>query len=399
MKYSPAQLSSAGFRQIRPCVWVKLSTSPSRSVDGDRQLVGACCVLEPSTGEAHTHVTKVSLQDAADEAMQIGQALALGDAAQKRKAQKLLALAFASDLGRFAPNRPLGEVPSEAPGETPEAPGVGVELVNVRVLGGEVGSELEDDLGVVVEGIRDWWKDRARAARERRKRVARRRRERRARIRKRRKRRLRKFRESFHRFMTKIAKSKALQRLRAWWAKTLKGPVGKTLAKAGGKALSMFGVPPQVTEAAIRAHHNRTAARLKKGGWAGVLSRASTGERGAVRRELAAEAKRHGQGLAKGVREQLSSLPVKSPADAAALLSVAGLEDIAGGKLRLGSAFEAETLGRAVARHGGDLQAIAGTVDDPRARAALLAGYEAAQRSLPGYGLGHRAVYAIGASF
>jgi hypothetical protein len=98
----------------------------------------------------------------------------------------------------------------------------------------------------------------------------------------------RKFKNSVNRVAKTIAKAKIMNRLRQAYIAVIQSPIADLGVKAGAKALSLFGVPPQVTELAINQRRAAVADRMAHGGWAGMIERA-TGKEGlaGVAREVA----------------------------------------------------------------------------------------------------------------
>lgn len=76
-----------------------------------------------------------------------------------------------------------------------------------------------------------------------------------------------------------IAKGKIINKLRKAYAKVLQGPLGDLGVEAGARALSIFGVPAAATRLAINQRRFAQVDRLKHGGWAGMIERA-TGKEG-----------------------------------------------------------------------------------------------------------------------
>lgn len=96
------------------------------------------------------------------------------------------------------------------------------------------------------------------------------------------------FRAKVNHVAAAIAKGKIINKLRQAYAKVLQGPIGDLGVEAGARALSMFGVPPVATRLAINQRRAAQVDRLKHGGWAGMIERA-TGKEGlkGVLREVA----------------------------------------------------------------------------------------------------------------
>ena len=245
------RLQERGFVQVRPEVWVKLGCRDGAcrgfavwSEGGATFFGGASFPLE----QARRLVTKLCAVLGKPE----------GEA-KKAQARRVLSALLMTDLEH-------GSVEGEA---------------------------VASDVDVVIEGIVEGWRDRWR--------------ERRARRRKRRKARLARFRKSLHRLAQRVAKNKVLQKLRKGYAKVIKGPVGKAAASMVASALNVFGVPKKATELAIRAHHNRVADRMEKGGWAGVVER-GTGKGGSIKSVLREEGRRFGRGWKDSVRASLPAV-------------------------------------------------------------------------------------------
>jgi hypothetical protein len=76
-----------------------------------------------------------------------------------------------------------------------------------------------------------------------------------------------------------IAKNKIINKLRQAYIKVIKGPIGDLGVELGARALSAFGVPAAATKLAINQRRFAQIDRLKKGGWAGMVQRA-TGKEG-----------------------------------------------------------------------------------------------------------------------
>jgi len=95
------------------------------------------------------------------------------------------------------------------------------------------------------------------------------------------------FKKKVNKAATAIAKGKIINKLRQTYVKVLEGPIGDLGVKAGARALSAFGVPAKATELAINQRRAAQADRLKHGGWAGMVSRATEqggdGLKGAMR--------------------------------------------------------------------------------------------------------------------
>lgn len=88
-----------------------------------------------------------------------------------------------------------------------------------------------------------------------------------------------KFRDKVNKAAGAIAKAKILAKLRGAYAKVLEGPIGKLGAEVGARVLSAWGVPAAATRMAIRQRQLASADRLREGGWAGMVERA-TGKEG-----------------------------------------------------------------------------------------------------------------------
>lgn len=89
----------------------------------------------------------------------------------------------------------------------------------------------------------------------------------------------RRFREKVNKVAKTIARAKVLNKLRQAFVAVVQSPLADMGVKAGAKALALFGVPPKVTEFAINQRRAALADRMRHGGWAGMLERA-TGKEG-----------------------------------------------------------------------------------------------------------------------
>lgn len=96
------------------------------------------------------------------------------------------------------------------------------------------------------------------------------------------------FKKRIHKLAGRIARNRVLSKLRRGYAWGLEGMPGKAAAKAAAAVLAMYGVPPQVSERAIRASMHGQADRARSGGWAGVATR-STDDRGSILKDFARE--------------------------------------------------------------------------------------------------------------
>lgn len=289
MNITPESLTARGYREVYPTVFARVQHHGSRmqgvavvfrpdglffagaqyDVDKARQALqaivkafAAAALLDPRRGPALQSSVGPGTAARPEQRPTPEAAAAFAQAqARKAKAQKLLSALFVKGL-------------ESAPAD------VGATAVDEL-------DELVDSLVGAVAATRD-------ARREARL-------ERRAAYRKLADQRREKLRNGLNRLAKKVAGSKVLQKLREGYAKILRGPLGKGAAKLVGTVLQVFGVPKKVTETAIMAHHERVASRMKEGGWAGTLARA-TEHKGAWRDELKHEAKRHGQALAKAAK-------------------------------------------------------------------------------------------------
>lgn len=113
-----------------------------------------------------------------------------------------------------------------------------------------------------------------------------------------------KFREKLNVAARKVAKMKVLNQLRKTYAKVLDSPIADMGVALGARALSAFGVPAAATKAAINQRRHAQIDRLKHGGWAGMIERA-TGKEG-LKGVLKEAAKRN---LEAGKKAVLSALP------------------------------------------------------------------------------------------
>lgn len=102
------------------------------------------------------------------------------------------------------------------------------------------------------------------------------------------------FRNKVNKIAGQIAKNKILNKLRRAYVKVIQGPIADMGVELGARALSAFGVPAAATKLAINQRRFAQIDRLKHGGWAGMVERASGKEglkgvmREAALRQLAA---------------------------------------------------------------------------------------------------------------
>ena len=118
---------------------------------------------------------------------------------------------------------------------------------------------------------------------------------------------LKKLRSGINKLSKKVAKNKVMQKLRNGYAKVMDGPVGDIAAKTAARALmAATGIPAPISEMAIRAHLRSQSSRMRDGGMAGVVHRATgrKGARGAARQE----AKRFGRAAKRTGRDAASRL-------------------------------------------------------------------------------------------
>jgi hypothetical protein len=87
------------------------------------------------------------------------------------------------------------------------------------------------------------------------------------------------FRDKVNKVAGAIAKNKIINKLRQAYVKVIQGPIGDLGVELGARALSAFGVPAAATKLAINQRRFAQVDRLKKGGWAGMVERA-TGKEG-----------------------------------------------------------------------------------------------------------------------
>lgn len=87
------------------------------------------------------------------------------------------------------------------------------------------------------------------------------------------------FRDRVNKVAGTIAKNKILNKLRQAYVKVIQGPIADLGVEAGARALSAFGVPAAATKLAINQRRFAQIERLKEGGWAGMVERA-TGKEG-----------------------------------------------------------------------------------------------------------------------
>jgi len=83
------------------------------------------------------------------------------------------------------------------------------------------------------------------------------------------------FKKKINKTAKAIAKNKIINKLRSAYVKTLQGPIADLGVKAGARALSAFGIPAKATELAINQRRAAIADRMKHGGYAGMVERAS----------------------------------------------------------------------------------------------------------------------------
>lgn len=139
--------------------------------------------------------------------------------------------------------------------------------------------------------------------------VGRRRRRRRGRFRKVLRRMGKRFRKRVNKAAKRIAKMKVMKKLRGAYAKVLQSPIASAAVKAAASALNAFGVPKSVTTMALNQARFATIDRMKQGGWAGVVERA-TGK-GGLKGLLKEAAKRHGRAALKAAK---TAIPIPGAA-------------------------------------------------------------------------------------
>lgn len=83
------------------------------------------------------------------------------------------------------------------------------------------------------------------------------------------------FKRRLNKFAKKMAKMKILQKLRNLYAKALQSPIASAGIQAAASALNAFGVPGPVTKMALNQARFATIDRMKKGGYAGMVARAT----------------------------------------------------------------------------------------------------------------------------
>lgn len=123
-----------------------------------------------------------------------------------------------------------------------------------------------------------------------------------------------KFRNRINRAAEKIAKMKVMNRLRKAYIGVIQSPIVDMGIAAGARALSAFGVPAAATKVAIAQRRAAQVDRLQKGGWAGMVQRATAPghQRGDLLREIAQ----------RNIQASKKALPAGLPG--AALRSLAG---------------------------------------------------------------------------
>lgn len=250
----PETLARSGFREIRPNVWFRCRMGRTRAV-------GACVWFVG------------------------GQALFAG------------ASVDASDCRAVAAGRLAGQA---------HAGNVLEHLIHA------VG-DIECGMGWDEVGAR-WrsrWK-RRRAKRRERRRDRRRERQaqrkvRRKKRRERRKKRWKAFKAKVNKIAKKIANSRVMKKIRGAFAKIIEGPVGNFVSNIGSKFLQAFGVPAPAAKFAIDQRRFAHAARLRAGGAAGMVARATdpNRKRGAMLKEIA---KRNAAAAAKAAVSSLGGV-------------------------------------------------------------------------------------------
>lgn len=241
---SAAALEARGFAQVRPNVWVRISSR-------DGMCSGSAVWFRD--GATFVGGAKFPITDAVRIVAKLCAVIGTSpDEPKREQAKEVLSELLGSDLGR-----------------------------------GTVGAmAIDDDLEVVIGGLV--------AGREQR--VARR-----ARRRERTQQRNDRMREAIHRLARRVARNKVLSKLREGYAKVLSGPAGKAAAGVVSTVLQAYGVPRQATRFALESHFARKADRARQGGWAGLVER-GTKERGAFKKVLREEGRRFGRGLKEGAK-------------------------------------------------------------------------------------------------
>jgi hypothetical protein len=105
-----------------------------------------------------------------------------------------------------------------------------------------------------------------------------------------------KFRARVNKIAKKIAKGKIMNKLRGAYVKVLESPIAGGLFQAAAQGLQAVGVPAPLARMIIEHKRRTKISRLKGGGWAGSIARATEAgkRRGGLFRE---EAKRHAEAL------------------------------------------------------------------------------------------------------
>lgn len=275
------RLADAGFTQVVPGMWAKICVDPDRD-----RVIGRALWHDPEAQSAMSMTTAVPLRQARVFVAQACRALAEGPPDRRDKAMKLLSATLASDLMVSGEDEDLSELWSD-----------------VDVVIGYLSGRPDDD---------DRGDDDLEIGRRRRRRRRRGRRPRRARMRR-----------SMNRLTRRVAHNKTLGKLRSGYAKVIKGPVGDTAAGLVASVLSAWGVPPAATRTAIKAHHARIADRMEKGGWAGVLSRA-TDQGGSFKTAMKEEGRRFARGWKDAGQKELENLTQAFGAKAQSALTPKG---------------------------------------------------------------------------
>ncbi|MEM6296585.1 MAG: hypothetical protein AAGA54_35290, partial [Myxococcota bacterium] len=109
-------------------------------------------------------------------------------------------------------------------------------------------------------------------------------------------RRRRVLRKAINKLSARIAENRVLTKLRRSYAHILKEAPGKAAASIAAKALMLLGIPPDASEAVLRARWNRRADRLRKGGWSGVVDRTTDGQASLARNLVRDEGRRLAHG-------------------------------------------------------------------------------------------------------
>jgi hypothetical protein len=105
-----------------------------------------------------------------------------------------------------------------------------------------------------------------------------------------------KFRARVNKIAKKLAKGKIMNKLRSGYAKLLDSPIAKTGFRMLANAMQVWGIPAPLARAIVEHHRKIKVERLKAGGWAGRIARAT--EKGVRRGEFFREgARMHAKAL------------------------------------------------------------------------------------------------------